>query len=114
MPINANQRLPLQLTVRLINFFGLIFYLLSLCFILIPWGFPKELHAGLILTLTPVPYFLTSIATSFARWQSKGLLLTGILLHAVALVEQCYWPIVLVVSYGLAWFTMYSRLGSKA
>ena len=61
----------MTMTVRTINLMGFVFYLA-----LIGWfstlGVPDKLHLSTVLMLTPIPYFLVCIATSFARRQGKG------------------------------------------
>jgi hypothetical protein len=113
-----NPLTPMKLTVRTINLMGFVFYLA-----LIGWistlGMPDKLHLSTVLVLLPFPYFLVCAVTSFARRQSRSVMLTGVIAHAVimvapiaALMAESYWPTVLFVIFAAAWFAMYFNLST--
>jgi hypothetical protein len=117
MTIEANSLTPMKLTVRAINVLGFVFYLAYIGIIAGMFGMPNKLFPSTLLMLTPFPYFLICIATSFAHWRSGGVLLAGIFAHMIvmaasvaALTEESYWPALLFILYATAWFTMYFKL----
>lgn len=120
MTIEANSLTPMKLTVRAINVLGFVFYLAYIGIIAGMLGTPNKLFLSTLLMLTPFPYFLICIATSFARRRSGGVFLIGIFAHAIvmavsvaALTEECYWPSLLFIIYATAWFTMYFKLAPE-
>jgi hypothetical protein len=119
MRLEADAWSPMTLTVRMINFMGLLLYLGGVSILTAILGTPGKLHFSTFLMLTPLGYFGVGIVTSFARRRCKSVLLLGVLAHGIvafasvaALAEQSYWPLMLFIIYALAWFTMYWKLPS--